>query len=253
MCTNNSLLDALKKFESVTSIKDENDKLDGLESQFSKIAKCVFNEGYFQINNSRRIYPTVIEFYYHEEKKEGLKDPIMYHTSYHDKKCDNGNDYYPLGALNFHVSGVDVTFENKSKQYRASFLIREYDVYERNTNGEWIIIKSETRSTYIYEDMLMRIPVFGGINLQWISEHSLTDYVYGMDVRKNVASYHLVEEPGKPDKYEKDSISDAEYQNLPEEQQKYYFTYSGHKYKKCTRKWSYRKIRFVKIESKELV
>ncbi|MGM9814650.1 MAG: hypothetical protein ACI3ZX_00860 [Candidatus Aphodosoma sp.] len=45
--------------------------------QFEAIAKDVFLGGCFEINSVRRIYPLEIEFYYHEEGKGGLKDPVL--------------------------------------------------------------------------------------------------------------------------------------------------------------------------------
>ncbi len=163
-----SIYKTLSDFTGVTDITDEYLKFSKLSEMFSIIAKRVFFGGYFQINDARRIYPEELEFYYHEEANDGLKDPVMYHTEDHEKKS---LPYFPLGAFNFHVSGLDVTFENKEKQYRASFLIRGYKVCEYD-GKEWKETKSlENRSTYIYEDMLMNIPIFCGINIRWIDEH----------------------------------------------------------------------------------
>lgn len=233
MSTNNTLLEALSKFEGVTLIHNEEDKLNKLAEEFDKIAKCVFNQGYFQTNKVRRIYPTVIEFYYHEEVPDGLKDPVMYHTSYRNVK----NAYYPLGALNFHISGMDVTFENETKHYRASFLIREYEVYEI-VNGQWIKKKEkapETRSTYIYEDLLMNIPIDNGINIQWVSEESAIRYEFMKERRKNVASYHLEKDVKKNAMvYVKDEVSNGEKEVES-------FKYNGKIYKQCSRLWSYRR------------
>ena len=157
----------------------------------------------------------------------------MYHTNLNNKEQD---DYYPLGSFNFHVCGLDVTFE-KEGEYRASFLIREYDVYSLK-NGVWFKDKSEARSTYIYEDMLMRLSVFDGISICWVSEQSECEYGVTTTERKNVASYHK-----ENDKYIKDEISNDEYKKLSDSQKTLYFSYSGKKYKKCTRQWSYHRVR----------
>ena len=130
---NNTLHDALAGFTGVTNIKSDSEKLEVLSKQFSEVATKIFNSGCFEVNGCRRIYPTVIEFYYHEEVEGGLLDPIMYHTNLNNKEQV---DYYPLGSFNFHVSGLDVTFE-KEGEYRASFLIREYDVYSLK-DGVWL-------------------------------------------------------------------------------------------------------------------
>ena len=167
MCNKeNNLNSVLDSFQGVTEIKDEKEKLSHLSSQFEAIAKDVLLGGCFEINGVRRIYPLEIEFYYHEEGENGLKDPVMYHTADHEGKM---LDYYPLGSLNCHISGMDVTFENQEKQYRASFLIRKYRVCEYES-GEWVEKKEcEKRSTYIYEDMFMNIPLSDGINVKWVN------------------------------------------------------------------------------------
>ena len=229
---NNTLHDALAGFTGVTNIKLDSEKLEVLSKQFSEVATKIFNSGCFEVNGCRRIYPTVIEFYYHEEVEGGLPDPIMYHTNLNNKEQV---DYYPLGSFNFHVSGLDVTFEKKG-EYRASFLIREYDVYSLK-DGVWLKDKSEARSTYIYEDMLMRLSVFDGISINWVTEQSAIEYSVTTTERKNVASYHI-----ENNKYVKDEISNEDYKNLPDSKKTLYFSYSGKKYKKCTRQWSYHRV-----------
>ena len=229
----NTLYEALAGFNGVTNIKLDSEKRVILSKQFSELATKIFNTGYFEVNGCRRIYPTVIEFYYHEEVEGGLLDPIMYHTNLNNKEQV---DYYPFGSFNFHVSGLDVTFEKKD-EYRASFLIREYDVYSLK-NGVWLKDKSECRSTYIYEDMLMGLSVFDGISICWVTEKSVCEYSVTTTERKNVASYHK-----ENDKYIKDEISNDEYKKLSDSEKALYFSYSGKKYKKCTRQWSYHRVR----------
>ena len=221
----------LSVFKGVTSIKNEEQKYSELARQFKEVAKGIFFGGYFQVNDIRRIYPVEIEFYYHEESPEGLKDPVMYHTKEHTK--NDSLPYYPLGSLNFHVSGMDVTFE-KEGEYRASFLIREYKVYDLVTK-EW---KEEKRPTYIYEDMLMGIPIFDGINLQWIPKQEPVDNWNPIPKwRINVADYQRCEDG----QYKKDEISKSDFEKLSPTEQQEYFKYSGKIFKKCTRPWNYRK------------
>ena len=113
MCNKeNNLNSVLESFKGVTEIKDEKEKLSSLSSQFEAIAKDVLLGGCFEINGVRRIYPLEIEFYYHEEGEDGLKDPVMYHTDDHEGRQ---LEYYPLGSLNCHISGMDITFENEEK------------------------------------------------------------------------------------------------------------------------------------------
>ena len=229
----NGLFCGLDSFQGVTEIKDEKEKLSHLSSQFEAIAKDVLLGGCFEINGVRRIYPLEIEFYYHEEGENGLKDPVMYHTADHEGKM---LDYYPLGSLNCHISGMDVTFENQEKQYRASFLIRKYRVCEYES-GEWVEKKEcEKRSTYIYEDMFMNIPLFDGITVKWISGETvnLTKEIVRKQ-RINVAEYKR----GNDGKFKKVEIIKDEYDKLSDVEQQEYFSYSGKKLKKCKREWNY--------------
>ena len=234
-----SLQTALSAFKGVTSIDGEKQKYAELARQFKDVAKRVLFGGYFKINNIRKIYPIEIEFYYHEESPDGLKDPVMYHTKEHTK--DKNLPYFPLGSLNFHVSGMDVTFE-KEGEYRASFLIREYRVYDL-VNQEW---KDGKRPTYIYEDMLMGIPIFEGIHIQWIPEkETLKDWKSNPKWRINVADYQRDDDRkytrDKNGNYIKNEINKEDYKKLPETERQEYFKYSGKIFKKCTRLWNYRK------------
>lgn len=105
-------------------------------------------------------------------------------------------------------------------------------------DGAWIKEKSECRSTYIYEDMLMGLSVFDGISINWVTEQSAIEFSVTTTERKNVASYHK-----ENNKYVKDEINSEDYKNLPDSKRPLYFSYSGKKYKKCTRKWSYHRIK----------
>lgn len=225
----NNLQSALENFHGVTDIKDEKQKMTRLSKQFHDIAEEVITRGCFEINGIRRIYPVEIEFYYHEEGGGNLKDPVMYHT------CDNkASEYYELGSLNPHVSGIDVTFENKDKEYRASFLIRAYKVDE--FDGEkWSSKKLENRPTYLYEDMFMNLPISNGINVRWITLNTNDSPTIYEKPRVNVAKY---QKNGKG-KYVKEQITQQEYDNLDADKRKEYFSYSGKKLKRCTRPWRY--------------
>lgn len=170
--------------------------------------------GCFKVTNplgeqsvERIIKPTVIELYYHEEGNGRFKDPVMYHTndrkfyefykdkyeeykdrkdrkSYFDRRGFKELPYYPIGSLNPHPSGIDITFENPKEHYRASFLIREYLV--SFDGGKSIPISN---STDIFDDML-----FNGILLdnsewiEWIDGDVDSVTVYPAP-RKNVSAY----------------------------------------------------------------
>ena len=236
MCNKeNNLNSVLESFKGVTDIKDKKKKLSSLSSQFEAIAKDVLLGGCFEINGVRRIYPLEIEFYYHEEGENGLKDPVMYHTDDHEKVAPK---YFPLGALNCHLSGIDVTFENKEKQYRASFLIRKYSVCEYES-GEWVEKKEcEKRSTYIYEDMFMNIPLSDGINVKWVNVEPINPAEEILSKpRINVAEYER-ENNGK---FRKVEISGDDYNKLSKDEKDDYFSYSGKRLKMCKRMWNYYK------------
>ena len=96
--------------------------------------------------------------------------------------------------------------------------------------------------------MLMGISVFGGINIQWVTEHTTTGG-YKTESRVNVAAYKKDEHgryiKDKNRNYIKEEIKDIskeEFKLLPEEEKKKYFFYSGKMFKRCTRPWNYRKI-----------
>lgn len=193
-----------------------------INKEFSELAKKLLYGGHFRVMNSKNIYLEEIEFYYHEEGDSSMKDPIMYHTI--DRTGIKDLPYFKVGRFNMHTSGVDVTFENEEKSYRASFLIRAYSV----DHG-----KIETRSTYIYDDMFyMGIPTDESIEIEWIEdeiEKRFEGIVPEGTWRRNVPEYEL-----KDGKYEKKPAINPDDKNT--------FSYSGNKYVKCHKPW-----RFIKL------
>ena len=164
-----------------------------------------------------------------------MKDPVMYHTKDHEGKQ---LDYYPLGSINCHLSGIDVTFENKEKQYRASFLIREYCVKEY-VDGKWVDKENkarEKRPTYLYEDMFMNIPLSDGFNVKWVNVESINpaEEIHNKP-RVNVAEY----ERNNEGVFKKVEISGDEYNKLSKDEKDDYFSYSGKRLKRCRRMWNY--------------
>ena len=80
----------------------------------NKIAECFIPcakkilAGHFEVKYKvgkdvliRKIQPTVLELYYHEEKYGGFRDPIMYHTDYRKRteKKAKGETYFSLSGL----------------------------------------------------------------------------------------------------------------------------------------------------------
>ena len=109
-----------------------------LACEFEKIARSAIYGGHFRVNDDFDIYIREIEFYFHSENESesSIHDWAMYHRG-------TNVDYFPVGSLHPHRSGIDVTFERRGS-YRASFLIREYQIGEG-------IIKSPS---YLCEDLI---------------------------------------------------------------------------------------------------
>lgn len=117
---------------------------DKLRAEFKEIAKAAIYGGFFRVNDEFDIHIVEVEFYFHSENKETstVHDWAMYHRNDKGKKVD----YFPVGSLHPHNSGVDITFEKKDK-YRASFLIRQYEIAD---NGKVIPL---VQPSYLREDL----------------------------------------------------------------------------------------------------
>ena len=109
---------------------------DSLLIPFMTLAKKLIYGGYIRVRDEYAIFINTVEFYYHEEYG-AIKDHIVYHRN--GMFLLQGKDseprsfevpYFPIMTFNSHMSGIDITFENSAKQYRASALIREYVVYD---------------------------------------------------------------------------------------------------------------------------
>ena len=189
------LIEILKEFdqnrtESINSKKIWNDVEVG--KCFLPCAKEILCNGYFLINNEYILDLGSIELYYHEEYDDGIKDTKMYHTndnlpkSYWDriKKHspeqltlfyrsiieNNGYPYFKIGSLNLHQSGVDVTFENEKKRYRASFLIRSYRMIKKeDINNDNVLY--DPCSSHLYDDVQNAglLSLGDGNTIQWVS------------------------------------------------------------------------------------
>ena len=224
------LFETLRKHE-VSHLPMPSDRLkyaDTIAGCFLHCAKRVL-AGYFKVQ-SRKIYPTAIELYYHEEGTGRFKDPIMYHTN--DRKLAEHVDYFvkrgitelpyfPLGSLNAHTSGIDVTFENSQEQYRASFLIREYEV----DYGDGIkhLVRN---STDIYDDMLIAgIPMQDIDWIEWCDGEILKEEDIVRRWRRNVPDYRMVE-----------GVTNRWIKNTEDEPS---FVSSGVHYAKCPFNWQF--------------
>ena len=166
-----------------------------LYEEFVNLARQLFFDGHFEVavegKCNRKIYLQAIEFYYHEEDENGIKDPVMYHSNDHEKR---ELPYFEIGRFNMHQSGVDVTFENPQKHYRASFLIRAYSFEPNPTEKK----KCEVRSTHIYDDMFfMGVPMDKSIEITWANDNEdSSNWKSNGMWRLNVADYEK-DEKGK--------------------------------------------------------
>ena len=184
------LIEILKEFD---SRRDEMKKNvlwndNAVAECFFPCAEKILLGGYFLINGKYIIDLGCIELYYHEELGF-IKDPIMYHTNNHGPysihyKSIGKYPYFKMGSFNLHQSGVDITFENPDKEYRASFLIRSYRVFETNDNERKEDIeytlkdvsnpKYNPHSTHIFDDMFPNGIVFGDnpdVKIEWVRCH----------------------------------------------------------------------------------
>lgn len=119
--------------------------------------------GYIRVLDRYRIYIQRVEFYFHCEN-EGIKDDIVYHRN--DYHVDGILPYFLPFTLHAHASGFDIAFENPEKKYRASVLIRAYEIYDENEKDEKKYLNYDknnkkfvhtskpdinTQSTYLYD------------------------------------------------------------------------------------------------------
>ena len=123
----NSLLESLKLFQGNVNGQTT---LEELTAEFEKLAPVFLYGGYINVRNDYHIYIRTVEFYFHSEtdSSNSVKDPIVYHRN--NKYIDGNVPYFPLMSLHAHASGFDITFENEKENYRASALIRAYEVWD---------------------------------------------------------------------------------------------------------------------------
>ena len=131
----------LSKFTGAVG-RTREEREDSLLSPFEFLARKMVYGGYFRVRNDFAIFINTVEFYYHEEVgPDSLKveDKIVYHRNgrFLQQLPDGSFEtlkvpYFPLMRIHSHWSGLDITFESPTGNYRASALIREYAVYDLN-------------------------------------------------------------------------------------------------------------------------
>ena len=174
----NSILEEFDKKRESKKGSNWNEK--AIAECFLPCAKKILLGGYFLVNKKYIIDLGAIELYYHEEEGN-IKDYIMYHIPERysspkssvimmEKEQGTNLPYFEFGSFNLHQSGVDVTFENPIKKYRASFLIRSYRVLklkdEDNVND--LTIPFDKCSTHIFDDMFYQAISFENTKIEWI-------------------------------------------------------------------------------------
>ena len=131
---NHSLQECLEAFQGAERGNTALDREMCVEADFKILAKKFIYGGYLKVGDDYKVFIKNVEFYYHEEE-ESVMDNYVYHRNGKFKSSIvNGHDrtvpYFPIMTLHSHWSGIDITFENPNKKYRASVLIREYAIYD---------------------------------------------------------------------------------------------------------------------------
>ena len=177
------LLDILTHFNGGSSVGE-------LDEKFSKIASAFLYGGYINVNNVYKVYIKTVEFYFHSEMDNGVHDPKVYHRNKNEQEIP----YFPLMTLHAHSSGFDITFESERGKYRASALIRSYEVKKGEKYLKWDknqkIFKEKneycfnTQSTYLYY-LLNGFPLGESNSIKWV-DIPYTAIICEGEPRKNV-------------------------------------------------------------------
>ena len=158
----------------------ENGQDDELAEQFNDLAKDFLYGGYIRVLDRYRIYLQCVEFYFHSEEPKGIKDEIVYHrNNYH---VEGELPYFVPLTFHAHASGFDIAFENPVLHYRASALIRAYELYDEKV-GKFIKVEN---GKFILEDgKLINKPEYNG------KPHSDYKFIYADEPKTNTQSTYL--------------------------------------------------------------
>ena len=183
---------------------------DELTNAFKKLAPYFLYGGYIRVHNRFLVYIKCTEFYFHSETQGGIKDDIVYHRNNPDI-FPNSIDlpYYEPITFHAHASGVDLAFESMFYHFRASALIRSYEIYDLKKKQFMEVIKGKwnytddavvnTKSLYLY-DILNGFGSNGEI--EWIDDPSRyldehKDLIIGQRERVYLISKPKVAKDGK--------------------------------------------------------
>lgn len=239
-----NLFDKLKEFnENINGESSIND----IQKRFEELAPVFLYGGYIKVREDYKVCIRTVEFYFHSEKDNGVHDPIVYHR--------NGRDleqapYFPFMSIHAHSSGFDITFE-KPSEYRASALIRAYEIIDTHDNKylNWdtkkcMFIKSDpnkycfnTQSTYL--KAVLNGFAFGNTNdIKWEpSSLSVQKSINLPQPRKNVPLY-------RPEGNHYEKVTKNYYEEHKEEFNKLitnpqFFKYSGIDYLQDPKLWQF--------------
>jgi hypothetical protein len=156
-----------------------------LNENFPKIAEHLFFKGHLKAGD-KTIYIYDVEFYFHQEKENGsVKDEIMYRTN--DRLKQDGKpgqfDYFPVGTIHVHNSGLDIMFDNEQRKIRGGILVRGIFIENqgdinlnpkpdnKHESGKGRI---EDRPTFMYGELLSGASIFSsdGLVIKWIDGNS---------------------------------------------------------------------------------
>lgn len=195
-----------EKLEDFEKQINENTKEEDLQILFEKLAPAFLYGGYIQVRDDYKVYIKTVEFYFHSEKPNGVHDPIVYHR---DGRGLEKVPFFPLMTLHSHDSGFDITFESKAKKYRASALIRAYEVKFNKEYLEWnkkdkfifhSTYKFNTQSLYLRK-LLNGFSLTKDNDIQWKDEPREQSALPIKKKRQNVYQYDRVGNKIKCDRF----------------------------------------------------
>lgn len=241
-----NLKEILEQFEAKAKVVSTETEL---QSIFKELAPAFLYGGYIKVCEDYQVYIRTVEFYFHSEKDSGIHDPIVYHRNQKDLETA---PYFPLMSLHVHNSGIDITFESETGEYRASALIRSYEVIDVNDNQylKWDTKKcmfvKPTPNNYCFNDQSTYLKAilngfaFGNSNdIKWVPSPTEKTKAITEKPRKNVVLFRK-EGAG----YEK--VTKAYYEKHKEEFNKlvsepHYFRISGIEYLQDPRPWQFQR------------
>lgn len=197
------LYDLIGKFASEASHSE-----DDLNIEFSDIARELIFGGLFKVTYKdadgekrlRCIRIVDAEGYYFDDRNaDGVRDWIMYHRDVWKRGSIDpvSPAYLPVGTFYLHNSGVDLTFESKKHGYRASMLLRSYQM--KGVDNEFAVLEFndlvwseavQSHPTYLYDDMLSVISPFDDeTSIEWLQYDDKPENAPGTAYRQNVARF----------------------------------------------------------------